>query len=1085
MSPRPIRHQAISASAGSGKTFQLAHRYIRLLAHDVEPDRIIALTFSRKAAGEIFDSVVKYLREAASCPEQACKTGERIGKPHFGQSDFLQLLRGLLISLHRLHISTLDSFTVGVVRTFPTELGVPPDLQIMDSDEVTAKDIRQQVIGRIFDQHRGDPAVQQEFVQAFKQATFGQEEKGLERSLETFIGGYRSYYQILSSRDAWGQETIIWPGGSPWLTEVNDVNVVAQDLEALLTRDALSDSILNRWRIFLSAVPTFAIGSPLTDNIKYLSERLFQGVDGLRQGNARIKIERTLCTLSEKECRLALALLIHIAKTELATALQKTRGIHRVLDQYERFYNDVVRQRGMLTFADVQYLLTPANATSGGALISRAAGQDARLYIDYRLDCKLDHWLLDEFQDTSDLQWEVLRNLADEILQDTSGQRSFFYVGDVKQAIYGWRGGNPRLFRRILDRYSGQIEESTLSTSFRSSQPIIDTVNRVFAKLPEGDLPTGAIKEWEKSWQDHQCDEDVVPKHGYVALLEPLCSNGEVKPTDEDKHRLVARLLMEIDPLNRGLSVAVLVRTNANGKNIVNFLRRECRGMAIVHEGKAAIKDNPVVSVLLSLIKFAAHPGDTFAWRHLEMSPLKEYFENKDLDRNSLPLLLLQDIQTSGFQELLRHWGVLLDEMNPLDVFGRKRLKDLINAAAEFDETQTRDCNTFLRFIDNYQVHELSAEDAVRVMTIHQSKGLGFDIVILPDLQGSSIIEARDMDFVTARDSETDHPLWALRMPHRIVAQNDPVLASQVQAGDETASFEALCVLYVAMTRAKQALYMITSFPGKTAKRVTSATLLKAQLSAEPRAVCGQPITIDGEEFTCLYHTGERDWYTKVPQKEPFPKPADEKELPKEFHKHSSHRRRLVRISPSTEAAHEQKAASLFDNAFQQSLDFGTAIHQLFETVSWIGEVDVEELVRKWREMSSAEEDLKQRAIEQFRQALTSPEVRHALSLPREGDVELWREKSFEVVLDAQWVTGTFDRVAIVRDQTAKPLGATILDFKSDAIEGDSELTEAAERYHPQLSLYGRALSQMLCLDSSKIKLLLVFTHPGRVHDLE
>jgi ATP-dependent helicase/nuclease subunit A len=86
--------------------------------------------------------------------------------------------------------------------------------------------------------------------------------------------------------------------------------------------------------------------------------------------------------------------------------------------------------------------------------------QEARLYIDYRLDCKLDHWLLDEFQDTSDLQWEVLRNLADEILQDASGQRSFFYVGDVKQAIYGWRGGNARLFGKILEQYRGRSSRS-------------------------------------------------------------------------------------------------------------------------------------------------------------------------------------------------------------------------------------------------------------------------------------------------------------------------------------------------------------------------------------------------------------------------------------------------------------------------------------------------------------------------------------------------------------------------------------------------------------------------------------------------
>ena len=107
----------------------------------------------------------------------------------------------------------------------------------------------------------------------------------------------------------------------------------------------------------------------------------------------------------------------------------------------------------MLSFNDAQYLLTANKSAGSGLVITRDVDAQDRLYIDYRLDCQLDHWLLDEFQDTSDLQWAVLHNLLDEILQDDSGRRSLFYVGDVKQSIYRWRGGNPRLFGAILDHY--------------------------------------------------------------------------------------------------------------------------------------------------------------------------------------------------------------------------------------------------------------------------------------------------------------------------------------------------------------------------------------------------------------------------------------------------------------------------------------------------------------------------------------------------------------------------------------------------------------------------------------------------------
>ncbi|MCP4608046.1 MAG: UvrD-helicase domain-containing protein, partial [Planctomycetes bacterium] len=195
MTINKISHQAITASAGSGKTFQLAHRYIRLMANGVKPDRIIALTFSRKAAGEIFDSIVKYLREAASSPEQACKTAEMIGKPQFSQGDFLHLLRALLDSLHRLHVGTLDSFTIGIIRAFPMELGISTGFQVMDSDGAQAKTARQEVLERIFNNRYVNRGSQREFLEAFKQATYGQEEKSLERSLDTFISEYRSYYQ--------------------------------------------------------------------------------------------------------------------------------------------------------------------------------------------------------------------------------------------------------------------------------------------------------------------------------------------------------------------------------------------------------------------------------------------------------------------------------------------------------------------------------------------------------------------------------------------------------------------------------------------------------------------------------------------------------------------------------------------------------------------------------------------------------------------------------------------------------------------------------------------------------------------------
>ncbi|MFP3899003.1 MAG: UvrD-helicase domain-containing protein, partial [Dehalococcoidia bacterium] len=942
MTRSAIGHVAISASAGSGKTFQLAHRYIRLMANGVDPARIIALTFSRKAAGEIFDSIVNYLCDASGSPQKARRTAQLIGEPGFAQQGFLQLLRDLLVSIHSLHISTLDSFTVGILRSFPMELGIPSAFQIMDNDSAEAKAASRTVLGMLFSHRHVSSEAQRSFLDAFRQATFGQEQKGLEQSLDNFITRFGGFYRLMPQPQSWGQEATIWPRGSPWLEPAGGVAQAAAELRTSLVGCGLPDSLVENLTSVIDFCAGYGGSSRWDEGLsgKPLFRSLAGNLQPVQHGEMTLSYNKGQYVLGGRQCQLLSTLLRHAVGTELRAMLNRTRGIYQVLRQYEQFYDGMVRRRGKLTFIDAQYLLTSANQYSSGSVLSRLAGQDSRLYIDYRLDCRLDHWLLDEFQDTSDLQWEVLRNLADEILQDAGGGRSFFYVGDVKQAIYGWRGGNARLFGKILEQYQGQIEQIPLSVSFRSSQPVIDAVNRVFSGLSEGQLPPDAVAQWQKVWQDHRCQADVVPGQGYAALLEPPCHAGEYKPTKEDRYHLVATLLNEMRPLERGLSVAILVRKNATGKETVGLLRGECPGMTFIHEGRAAIKDNPVVSALLALVRFAAHPGDTLAWRHLQMSPLNKHFAKHGLGRDRLPLMLLTEIQTHGFRAFIRNWGAHLSAAHHLDDFGSKRLNDLIEAAGEFDRTGGSSCNDFLHFIDSYQLHELAAENSVRVMTIHQSKGLGFDVVILPDLQGDSMVRAANLDFLIARDPETDRPLWAMKMPPRTIAESEPTLAQQVQVRDEIECFDGLCLLYVALTRAKQGLYMITGFPGRSSRMVTPAALLKTRLAGEPNPAGGTALEIGGEEFTCLYETGERDWYLKAPPGARPAGPARKPQLSREYSRYPSLRRRLLGVSPSAIEAREIRADLLFTHVAHDSIELGRAIHELFQRVSWIDGTD-------------------------------------------------------------------------------------------------------------------------------------------------
>ena len=132
-----LPHEMILASAGSGKTYALTNRYVRLLAGGAEPERIVALTFTRKAAGEFFDEILKKIARAAGSDEAAKRLGDELGVAGLGAGDFRSMLRSMVDAMPRLSLGTLDGFFARVVRSFPLELGLSGEFAIME--EATAR----------------------------------------------------------------------------------------------------------------------------------------------------------------------------------------------------------------------------------------------------------------------------------------------------------------------------------------------------------------------------------------------------------------------------------------------------------------------------------------------------------------------------------------------------------------------------------------------------------------------------------------------------------------------------------------------------------------------------------------------------------------------------------------------------------------------------------------------------------------------------------------------------------------------------------------------------------------------------------
>jgi len=1090
----------ILASAGSGKTWQLTNRYIGLMAlqfrsgREVAPERILAATFTRKAAGEFFDSILVKLADAASDATKAASLG---GDPEdplapvlatLAPEDYTQLLRVFIRRMPRLFLGTLDSFFANLLRAFPTEFGLTGDFEVMDDYEAALA--RSQVYEVVFSPPRSSTGktdtTRSAFLEAFRLATLGSEENRVLKQLDGFIDDLHERYLEAPAASLWGNAEAIWDdAGRHWFPGEIDSQKEALRLEtALRSIEAAGRKIEWKWWTpFLASLSGHRPGLPLAKPIEYVAERVLSVWNDVVAGSAEVKFNRTVQLLDRSACDPLRSIFQWIVSGELSVKLRRTGGVREVLERYESVYHEQVRRRGKLTFQDAQLLLAGRGGAEQGEapLFSQSPGPDERLRIDYRLDARYDHWLLDEFQDTNLLQWRVIANLIDEVVQDESGTRSLFQVGDLKQAIYAWRGGDTRLFTDIANRYNThgeRLRRRHLDISWRSGHDVIDPVNRVFgdrAALAGMGLPESALAQWE--WHDHRVSPKGEGYEGCTFLLHPAPASGD-KPEAEDIHDLVAGILKEIDPVRRGLSCAVLVQKNCEGEALVDALRTRL-SIPVVSESEIFIAtDNPLNRALLSLFQIAAHPGDRFAWQHLAMGPLG-LCENADLSTPAaLSSHLLLEIFETGFEKTTRDWTARLQSAlgTALDTYTKGRAEEFALAARSFDESGNRNIDEFLLYLGNYRIRDAASTNAVQVMTIHKAKGLTFDAVILPDLGGTSLTTARRGFGV--KKNEAREVAWILDLPRKEFVAADPVLRESAAESEAEAAYESLCKFYVAMTRASRANYLITMPRGESATSQNFVKLLEDTLAGEPV----------GTEFgdipaTVLFQSDtartNRRWFAAFHRREGSPETTPE---PVRSVAPAWARKRPNRRTPSGSEEATISAAQLFHPGGSAAREFGTLVHAIFEEIEWAGETEVDSLAVHWRETFAHRPGLED-AIAQVSGVLVDPTTRRALAHPG-GNAEAWREQSFEVLLDEEWLSGTFDRVVIERSAVGAPERASILDFKTDRVGSPEEIDAAVIQYRPQLATYREVLRRITGLPASAIRCHLLFTRSRTLREL-
>ncbi len=1053
----PLPHLLIRASAGTGKTFQLTNRFLQLLRNGVACDQILATTFTRKAAGEILDRVILRLAEAAVDPDKCEPLRRWTGGGDWTGDDCLELLQSVMQRLHRLRIGTMDSFFSQMARGFSLELGLPPSWQIVDPlvDSRLRRDAVQHVLGG------GNTAELQTLIHLL---TKGEATRGISQLVRDTVDGLYPLY-LSTPQAAWQQVPRFKP---------LDAAALARTIEAL--RDA--------------PLPTKRMQTARDAD----SHRALQGDwDGfLSTGLAKKIVEGQAAFYSQPIPEAIVAIyqrLIEHGRAQLVgrVALQ-TEASYRLLDQFHRCYVDLKQRHRALRFDDVTRCL---------AELQDKLDWDRLIY---RMDSHPEHVLLDEFQDTSPEQWQVLQPLARRVT--TAPQTSFFCVGDLKQAIYGWRGGVAEIFDAIDGQLQG-LQARSMNVSYRSSPAVIETVNQVFSRImdhPNLRQAEKAVRRWCQNFEAHETA--LAERPGYAELqTAPLADASDLQR--DVTLDFAARRIADLTQHAPGRSVGVLVRKNQTVGQLIFLLHRY--QVPASEEGGNPLTDSAAVGIVLSALRMADHPADTVACFHLAHSPLAAMLGIKDpgdLEQAAgAAARIRRRLVVEGYGPTIQDWaGRLSRHCNPREW---NRLQQLVNLACTYDSAATLRADDFVDFVHSTRVAEpVPAE--VRVMTIHQAKGIEFDIVVLPELDADLI--GQPEWFVVDRPDVTGPIRRVCRYANRsIQALMPPDIQGMFAEANQREVSESLCVLYVAMTRAAYALHMIVppaSSNEKTLPR-TFAGLLRIALGGNTSA----------PQESVLFSQGDPQWHARCASPDPStPQPrspgAVDDDKPRKIQLAASDgpaRRGCERIRPSGLAGDfpvriEDVMSSHSDSAARLQ---GRLMHKWFEQITWIEDPlpDDQHLQRVACEILSSAGATRlnlARSIQQFRDLLAAPGIRAMLSRTRYSNpqanefpaavtgqlnggglvAKVHNERGFAFCEQDQLVQGFIDRLVLLYrgDQV---VAAEILDYKTDFWDQNRPETLVSKTtfYAPQIQAYRLAVARLTGLALDRIAAKLVFLH--------
>ena len=828
-----------NASAGSGKTYTLVKEYLLLLLKAEKHDsykNILAITFTNKAVAEMKSRVILTLYKLSNysiggeqedlmkvLSQETDLSSEEI------KSKTQHILKSILHNYAAFDISTIDRFTHKIIRTFAKDLGIPINFEV----ELNIQQVLKEAVDRVINRAGEDKKLTKALLSYTLEKADDDKSWDISKDLFKFSGlltqeTHQPYIALLKGKTLADFEAYSGKLKAEFKKVDEKLEEVSTQFFEILTNEGLDKSHFTGGYIFNYFDKLQAGNFAVTFGAKW------QDAIDVEPLYAKKVADDKKAILDQNQEVIALLFKTSralIFKRDYLKEILKNLNPLSLLSEIATEIENIKKERSLVLISDF-------NPT-----IAKEINNQPAPFIYERLGERYRNYFIDEFQDTSEMQWQNMIPLIDHALssEQVNGENSSLtLVGDAKQSIYRFRGGKAEQF---IDLYNHEnpfnVEKNlnNLPSNYRSAEEIVK-FNNAFFKYISDKFDNKLYKDlFENSSQEVKMD---FPGYVNISFLETDKKEEEYEVHPEK----ALEIINDLD--SRGISksdICILTRTRKESFAMANYLSEH--GISIVSSESLLVSNAPEVHFINSIFEFSQNSTDkNLKWELL--SYLTKRVAVKD------PHHLIAENLEKDDQEFFS-WLVSytiefsLEEVRNLSMYEAAeyiiRTFDLIpasNAYLQFyldyifekSEKNAIGIQGFLELWeqdkDKLSIIAPKTDEAVQIMTIHKSKGLEFPVVIYPFANTKLKDVSRDHLWLPLPEGLDDIPVGYLKASEKMLNWGE-VESSAYQEKLEQSEFDNINVLYVAFTRASKQLYILSNLDlkkGQEDEKVVSGLLI-------------------------------------------------------------------------------------------------------------------------------------------------------------------------------------------------------------------------------------------------------------------